>query len=215
MASILKVDKIRGTGLDSDTISLDGSGNITIPKNVTFTGTTTGAADLVKISETTASSSVANVNITSGFSSTFDTYYVVFDMLGASDTQNAYVDAFVGGSLVTDGQFGREVLPTDGGSTQGNDTGSSKFLRLDRYGSGNATGEGIQGSFFIYNRNSTTRPTSATGRSNNIQDNGNHNHTIISGSQTSAYRGNVIDGLRFSFASGNIEVGTFKLYGIK
>ena len=45
MASILKVDKIRGTGLDSDTISLDGSGNITIPKNVTFTGTTTGAGD--------------------------------------------------------------------------------------------------------------------------------------------------------------------------
>ena len=43
MASILKVDKIRGTGLDSDTITLDGSGNITIPKNVTFTGTTTGA----------------------------------------------------------------------------------------------------------------------------------------------------------------------------
>ena len=41
MASILKVDKIRGTGLDSDTISLDGSGNITIPKNVTFSGTFT------------------------------------------------------------------------------------------------------------------------------------------------------------------------------
>ena len=41
MASILKVDKIRGTGLDSDTISLDGSGNITIPKNITASGTTT------------------------------------------------------------------------------------------------------------------------------------------------------------------------------
>ena len=41
MASILKVDKIRGTGLDSDTISLDGSGNITIPKNITARGTTT------------------------------------------------------------------------------------------------------------------------------------------------------------------------------
>mgnify|MGYP003326295820 CR=1 FL=1 len=42
MASILKVDNIRGTGLDSDTISLDGSGNITIPKNVTFSGTVSG-----------------------------------------------------------------------------------------------------------------------------------------------------------------------------
>ena len=43
MASILKVDKIRGTGLDSDTLTFDGSGNITIPKNVTFSGTVTGA----------------------------------------------------------------------------------------------------------------------------------------------------------------------------
>ena len=42
MASILKVDKIRGTGLDSDTMSLDVSGNITMPKNVTFSGTVTG-----------------------------------------------------------------------------------------------------------------------------------------------------------------------------
>lgn len=32
MASILKVDKIRGTGLDSDSISIDGSGNITTTK---------------------------------------------------------------------------------------------------------------------------------------------------------------------------------------
>ena len=32
MASILKVDKIRGTGLDSDSISIDVSGNITTTK---------------------------------------------------------------------------------------------------------------------------------------------------------------------------------------
>ena len=41
MASILKVDSIRGTGQNSDTVTLDGSGNITIPKNVTFSGTFT------------------------------------------------------------------------------------------------------------------------------------------------------------------------------
>ena len=34
MASILKVDKIRGTGQDSDSFSLDGSGNITINKTI-------------------------------------------------------------------------------------------------------------------------------------------------------------------------------------
>ena len=59
MASILKVDKIRGTGLDSDTISLDGTGNITIPKNVTFSGTSTfggsvsGAGKILQVTQAT------------------------------------------------------------------------------------------------------------------------------------------------------------------
>ena len=38
MASILKVDKIRGTGLDSDSISIDGSGNITTTKTLSVPG---------------------------------------------------------------------------------------------------------------------------------------------------------------------------------
>ena len=191
---------------DSDTTAF------TIASDGSVTGT--GSADLVKISETTGTD-VAYIDITTGFSSTYDTYYVVYDMIGANDTQNTYVQAFVGGSHVTAGAFGRETFPTDGGSTSGADTGSNNFLRLDRYGLGNATGEGGQGSFFIYNRNSTTRPTSATGRTNNIQNNGNHNHQLISGSQTSAYRADIIDGLRFLFATGNVASGTVKLYGLK
>src|SRR6056300_952403 len=38
MASILKVDKIRGTGLDSDSISIDGSGNTTVSGTLAVTG---------------------------------------------------------------------------------------------------------------------------------------------------------------------------------
>ena len=38
MASILKVDKIRGTGLDSDSISIDGSGNISTTKTLSAPG---------------------------------------------------------------------------------------------------------------------------------------------------------------------------------
>lgn len=68
MASILKVDKIRGTGLDSDTMSFDGSGNITIPKNVTFNGTQSGS--FIKSSAVNTSiSGVASASIT-GLSTT-------------------------------------------------------------------------------------------------------------------------------------------------
>ena len=63
MASILKVDKIRGTGLDSDTISFDGSGNITIPKNITASGTTT-LSGTTNLSGTTTLSGAANLSST-------------------------------------------------------------------------------------------------------------------------------------------------------
>ena len=64
MASILKVDSIRGTGQNSDTVTLDGSGNITIPKNVTFSGTVAGASPVSVIANSnTAVTDVASIEI--------------------------------------------------------------------------------------------------------------------------------------------------------
>ena len=88
MASILKVDKIRGTGLDSDTISLDGSGNITIPKNVTFSGTQSGS--FIKSSATNSLSGVASASVT-GLSTTAKKLTVlVHDMSTSTGTPVRY-----------------------------------------------------------------------------------------------------------------------------
>ena len=84
MASILKVDKIRGTGQDSDTISFDGSGNITIPKNVTFTGTTTGAGKLLQTQFTRNTTTVS-----AGDTSTI--YTAVSQTITPSSTSNKII----------------------------------------------------------------------------------------------------------------------------
>ena len=58
MASILKVDSIRGTGGDSDSISFDGTGNVTFHKTVD------GASPVSVISNsTTAATDVASIEI--------------------------------------------------------------------------------------------------------------------------------------------------------
>ena len=89
MASILKVDKIRGTGLDSDTISLDGTGNITIPKNVTFSGTVSGDNNtMVLLNTTTISEATAEV----AFTNLFDDAYETFIIRGTGITSNAGSD---------------------------------------------------------------------------------------------------------------------------
>ena len=94
MASILKVDKIRGTGLDSDTITLDGSGNITIPKNVTFSGTVTGDNNsLVKVASSSSSSGVSNVTFDNVVTATYDDYLLIGSVVG-TDGANFSVDIY-------------------------------------------------------------------------------------------------------------------------
>lgn len=108
MASILKVDKIRGTGLDSDTISLDGSGNITIPKNVTFSGTVSGGAGGYKLlGRSTWSSGVSVVAFADIIDSTI-TNIVIKGSVRYTDGQNSLTFMY---------------LTTSGGSTAG--TGGS------------------------------------------------------------------------------------------
>ena len=89
MASILKVDKIRGTGLDSDTMSFDGSGTITIPKNVTFSGTVAGDSNtMVLLNTSTVSEATSEV----AFTNLFDDAYATFIIRGTNILSNAGSD---------------------------------------------------------------------------------------------------------------------------
>ena len=73
MASILKVDKIRGTGLDSDSISLDVSGNITFNTSVSGTG-----YDL--LANVYSDSTVTSTEI--ALPTGYDSYYLQLTALG-------------------------------------------------------------------------------------------------------------------------------------
>jgi len=164
-----------------------------------------------KISESVGTN-VAQFDIT-GFSETYDTYYISFDAVAANDNIQFFAKMFVGGTLITANHFGFEVVTK--GSSPSVSEGDDIFIRFERYGTGNAAGEGITGGFHIYNRNSSTRPTSAAGSCNGLSGSANHDHLSFGGIQKPAYVGNVMSGIRLYFASGNIAAGTVKLYGIK
>ena len=82
MASILKVDSIRGSGQNTDSITLDGSGNITFNKTVSGTA-------MEKLADVTISSVVADVS-TTGLSTDYDTYFVTFHLLPVNDGPDLY-----------------------------------------------------------------------------------------------------------------------------
>ena len=79
MVSTLKVNKIQIPNSDSDVISLDASsGNITIPKNITFNGTVTGDNNGMVLLQTVTASDVSSVTI--GSSTLITTDYSIYQI---------------------------------------------------------------------------------------------------------------------------------------
>ena len=116
MASILKVDKIRGTGLDSDSISIDGSGNLTTTKifsspghviqtvsstlTSTATGTGTSIVDTGLTATITPSSTSSKIYV-NGYISIGTEAYLVYCWLVRGSTQILKGDAASNRPVVT------------------------------------------------------------------------------------------------------------------
>ena len=209
MASILKVDSIRGSGQSDDSITLDGSGNITFNKTVSG-----GDIAMTKLLDATISSAVAQYDIDSTYiNSTYDTYKVVANLIPVSDGPDLYSRVFVGGSVQTGSIYGYEGFPMDGGAVYTSD--SNTHMRHNRYAIGNASGEAISMEGTLMSVNSTTIPFSFVGLSHygytSALPSGNPWTCGLKPSNAS----DVVNGLRLYFSSGNIASGTVQLYGIK
>ena len=173
----------------------------------------TNVASLTKLLDATISSAVANYDIDSThINSTYDTYRLEFELIAATDGTYTNLQVFVGGSVQTGSIYGTEASPTDGGTTYSNN--ATTGFNLQGYTVGNADGEGITGIIELKNVNSTTLPFHIMGYSVVHNSSGNHYGSAVTGSLRPANRGDVVNGLRLKFNSGNIESGRVKLYGI-
>ncbi len=83
-------------------------------------------------------------------------------------------------------------------------------------GVGGANDESFSGELFLFNPSSTTFAKHFMSRSNQYYNNGSGEARSLNW-MTAGYCNttSAIDALRFKFNSGNIDAGTFKLYGIK
>ena len=210
MASILKVDKIRVTGGDSDSISFDGSGNITFNKTVTGDN-----AAMVKLLDVTIGS-VSAYDIDSTYiNSTYDSYIV--DAYFFPDGDNKYIQGqvFVGGTVQTGSVYANEHRGI-GSNSGGGGNSEPNLFSAQNNGSGNQAGEGSTIYVKFQNTNNTAAPFNCHGFINyGYQGDGTHQSGVFAGSMLVANRADIVNGLRFKFHSGDIASGTLKLYGIK
>ena len=191
-------------------------------KDATAVGSTTSLGNLILISRSTASSS-STVDITSGIDSTYKEYIFFFNNMhpssysqfafnGTDDTSSHSFDItktttlFMiahredGGAL----QFGYQT-----GSDLAQGTGNATLSRKIATGNDDAT----SGEMHLFNPSSTTFVKHFMSR---LKANQNISAQYNSDNLGAGYLNttSAVDAIQFKFASGNIDSGTIKLYGI-
>ena len=181
-------------------------------------GLASGAMTLIS---TTTASSDSTLSITSGIDSTYPIYLLKFINVHPSANGEKFQVNFRDGSTAYDATkttTAFESYQNEAGSSAaltyqtGNDLAQSTGAQHISDGQGNENDESCCGQLFLFSPSSTTyvkhfliEANMYNGGDFSVQD-------FVAGycNTTSA-----IDGVQFSMTSGNIDAGTFKLYGIK
>lgn len=158
------------------------------------------------IGEVVVSSPVAGVDFQNGvggivFDSTYDAYKIaLINVVPATDAVSLYGRVYVGGVLQT-------------GASAYDYSGATQAEMEFAASIGSASGEGLDGEIYVNGITSSTQFKRFTATAT---------YTLSTGFSTGGTRGgqyrssaSAIDGVRLYFSAGNIESGTFRLYGVR
>jgi hypothetical protein len=169
------------------------------------------SGSLVLIQETTVSSPIASVTLT-GIDSTFNVYQVnYFNVQPSDDAVKLQIRFTVSGTPDTSTNYSKAQLVTSSTSAHVEQSSSnqSSIDSLDQGGTG--TQETLQGVHYLFNFSNASEFSFVTYEGT----------AISSASQLNARQGGGVlkeaqanDGINYSFASGNIASGKFKLFGL-
>jgi len=185
-----------------------------------FTGTITGdnGGSMVLLQTTTASN-VASV--TMGSSSLLDNTYKTYKIIGtniipATDGANGHARVSIGGAVKSDASYSRcRMRMYDGNASVSgyvSDANASTMGNFFGESIGTNGGENVNFESTIYNPSDTSTNTFfhviTAGRDLSPNSQMQLQEFVYTNSTAA------VDGVQFYFSSGNIESGTFKLYGL-
>ena len=172
------------------------------------------AGSLIKIDEEIVTSAVASVTLGgSDWDSSYDVYMVKYNNYKpATDTQVFKFRFTEGGTPNTTANYdmAHKVFTAD---TAFGDMYYTNQTFIRGLTLGNQTGENANGILYLFNMNSTTEYAFCTLETTTLGSNSQNNGAQGGGVLT--VTGTARDGIQFFFDSGNIDSGTFRLYGLK
>ena len=177
----------------------------------------TGSAMTLLATETASSSST--ISFTSGIDDTYKEYQIHFmDVHPSGDGAELQVN-FRDGSTAYDASKTStffmaqhsEADATSSGYEDGFDLANGTGFQYLNRNTGNDNDQATSGILTLYDPSNTTFVKHFISRTNTIMSTDKQEDAYVAGycNTTSA-----IDGVQFKFASGNIDAGTFKLYGV-
>jgi len=175
--------------------------------------------NLTLLTTATASSS-ATLDFTSSINSTYNSYLFKFIDIHPSGNDVAFQVNFRDGSTAydatkTSSYFYAQHNEADDSTSLGyytpNDVAQGTGVQKMNLGLGNGNDESLAGEMHLFNPSSTTFVKHYIGRSQEYYQDNRTVDTYYAGycNVTAA-----IDGVQFSFSSGNIDAGTIKMYGV-
>ena len=216
MASILKVDKIRVSGGDSDSISFDGTGNITIPKNVTFTGTTAGAGKVEVLASDTTGATTSALEIDLSTSTDYAYQMLVLRGFASSSTADMYMtlrkqsdSSYLSDSYLS--IIGSHFVGSSSTSSSQNGLWNGSYFRMVHNGVSTDTTHQLN-DMKIYFFNTATDKKAVVGADRFGQNASGVVRENMAGKSGYA---DVNDRLKLYMASGNIIYDEYTLYGFK
>ena len=168
----------------------------------------------VLIHTTTISGSVANVDITSIFTSTYKKYIIdCINIHAVVDYGDLRIQAFSSGGSPDIGSNYRYYVSgfTDGSAAMAANSTGNTFLQVQRTNIGNAATESGSSRIWLDDPAGTTYQKNFNTQSSGINNAGAVVWSSAAGTYTSAV---AITGLRFTLGSGNMDGGIIKIYGI-
>ena len=173
------------------------------------------AGALIKIDEEIVSSAVASVTLgDSDWDSSYDVYMVQYsNVIPATDDKELRMRFTEGGTPNTSANYdyAYKIIETYSLGFEDFPATNQTYFRGVRYG--NNTGEAGNATLYLFNMNSTTEYAFYT-----LEENAyiNAAATIAgcTGGGVLTVTGTARDGIEFSFPTGNINSGTFSLFGL-
>lgn len=186
------------------------------------TGGTNGLIPIKTVTVSSAVSSVDFVNGTGGvvLDGTYKAYMVVFNAIPSSSGISFFMRTSTDAGATYDAgtNYGWSANSNDGNGATNQPTFNNADARFDLTGNSNIVGSGSEGG--VFGTVTLFNPSSTTQKFRCLFDVGRFSTTpsYLIGRTTGSGKHNTaqnVDGIRFLASSGNIESGTFTLYGLK